>query len=348
MKRFIVMGVILLVLLVFPLVVDSPYILHSFIMILFYAYLSTSWNIVGGFAGQLSMGHSSFMAIGGYISTLLYIYLGITPWMGMFAGAAVAALVAVLIGIPSFRLRGAYYSLATIAFAQGLLIILQSVQYIGPIRLGGAEGLIVAQKPNAGFWDFQFFSKVPYYYIILVFLVVVLFACSYIERSKLGYYLTGLREDEDAAKALGINTQANKLIAAGLSAFFTAIGGTFFAQFIRYLEPASIAGLDLSIQVVFLAVVGGLGTVFGPFVGAIVLTTLAQLTQVYLGGSSSGLHLIIYGTAVVLVILFMPSGQGVIHPLLRLLRMGPSQEIRPGRSGIVCAEDKEVAYAEDK
>ena len=321
MKRFIPLGILALVSLLIPAFVDNQFILHSIVLILFYAYLSTSWNIVGGFAGQLSLGHSSFMAIGGYTSTLLAIYLGLSPWIGMLVGGCAAALIAVLIGIPSFRLKGAYYSLATIAFAEGLSMLLQTVKEIGPIDLGGAEGLRVASIPGANFWHFQFLSKVPYYYIILVFLAIVLLVSWYIDRSKLGYYLTAMKEDEDAAKALGINTQQVKLIAAGISAFFTALGGTFFAQLIRYLEPTTIAGIDLSTQMVFLAVVGGLGTVFGPLVGSIVLTTLATVTQIYLGSSSFGLHLIIYGAAVVAVVLFMPSGQGIIHPISKMLEL---------------------------
>ncbi len=319
MKKFIPLIILVAAALLLPAVIDNQFLLHSAVMILFYAYISTSWNIVGGFAGQLSLGHSSFLAIGAYTSTLLSIHLGLSPWIGMLAGGCVAALVAVLLGIPSFRLKGAYYALATIAFAEALAMLLQTVNKVGNIELGGAEGLRIVSKPDSTFWDFQFLSKVPYYYIILGFLAVVLLVCWYIDRSKLGYYLTALKEDEDAAKALGINTQKAKLIAAGISAFFTALGGTFYVQLIRYLEPANIAGIDLSTQMVFLAVVGGLGTVFGPLVGSIVLTTLATVTQIYLGSSSSGLHLIIYGAAVVAVILFMPSGQGIIHPILKFL-----------------------------
>lgn len=322
MKKLLPLAVLALIALFLPTVIESQFVLHSVVMILLYAYLSTSWNIVGGFAGQLSLGHSSFMAIGGYVSTLLALHWGLSPWLGMLVGAVAAAFVAVMIGIPSFRLKGAYYSLATIAFAEALSMLLQTVNQVGGVDLGGAEGLRVPIIPDAGLWDFQFLNKMPYYYIILSFLVVVLFVCWYINRSKLGYYLTAIKEDEDAAKALGINTQKTKLIAAGLSAFFTAIGGTFFVQMIRYVEPGTIAGIDLSVQMVFLAVVGGLGTVFGPLVGSIVLTTLATLTQIYLSSSSAGLHLIIYGLAVVGVILYMPQGQGIIHPIMRLLGYG--------------------------
>jgi len=323
-KKFIPLGLVGLMLLALPLSTSNPFILHSFIMVLWYAYISTSWNIVGGFAGQLSLGHSAFLAIGGYTSTLLYTYLNLTPWLGMLAGGTLAALVAVLIGIPSFRLKGAYYSLATIAFAEGLSIILKTVRQVGPVYLGADEGVHVPLRVDPGFFDFQSNGKIPYYYIILVFLAIVLAVSWYIERSRLGYYLTALREDEEAAKALGIDTRKVKLIAAGLSAFFTGIGGTFFAQLIRYLEPGTIAGLDFSVQMVFLAVVGGLGTVCGPFVGAVFLTTIAQVTNVYWGDSIPGLNLIIYGIAVVSVILFMPPGQGIINLVLRVLGLGPA------------------------
>jgi branched-chain amino acid transport system permease protein len=335
MKKTIPLAVLALIALLLPMVIENQFILHSVVMILLYAYLSTSWNIVGGFAGQLSLGHSSFMAIGGYVSTLLALHWGLSPWLGMLVGAVAAAFMAVMIGIPSFRLKGAYYSLATIAFAEALSMLLQTVSHVGSIELGGAEGLRVPIIPDAGLWDFQFLSKVPYYYIILMFLAIVLLVCWHINRSKLGYYLTAIKEDEDAAKALGINTQKTKLIAAGLSAFFTAIGGTFFVQLIRYAEPATIAGIDLSVQMVFLAVVGGLGTVFGPLVGSIVLTTMATVTQIYLGSSSSGLHLIIYGLAVVGVILYMPPGQGIIHPIMRLL----------GYGGQVAGKSKSASHA---
>ena len=321
-RPFIILGLFVILLLGIPLTTSNAYYLHTFVMILFYAYLATSWNIVGGYAGQLSIGHSAFLTIGAYVSTLLFMYLGMTPWIGMLIGGLVAALFAVLLGIPSFRLRGAYYSLATIAFAQGLMIILMTVEQVGPIRLEGAIGIMLT--PSSGFLSFQFMSKVPYYYIILGLLAIVLFISWFIERSKLGYYLTALREDEEAAKALGINTQKVKLIAAGLSAFFTAIGGTFFVQLIRYVDPETVCGMNFSTQMVFLAVVGGLGTVFGPFVGAIILTTLATVTQVYLGSSSSGLHLIIYGAAVIAVILFMPAGEGIVHYVFRWLGLDES------------------------
>lgn len=308
LNKKILLVVTLVFVILLPLFIENPYVLHSICMIILYAYLATAWNIVGGFAGQLSLGHSAFLAIGAYTSSLLYIEIGLTPWLGMIVGGIIAALIAVLIGLPSFRLRGAYYALATLAFAEGFRRLLESTKQIGNFSLGGAEGLSIPIAVDGTFWDFQFLSKVPYYFIFLVFLIIILFVSWKLERTKLGYYLTAIRENEDAAKALGINTRNVKLIAAGTSAFFTAIGGTLLAQLIRFLEPASIAGFDFSAQMVFLAIVGGIGTVFGPLFGSLLLVTIGEITRATLGDFIPGFHLILYGIAVVLVILYYPKG----------------------------------------
>lgn len=309
MKRNIVPLIVFLILAaVLPLFVTNTYYLNTLILILLYSYLASCWNIVGGFAGQLSFGHSAFLAIGAYTSTILFSQFGISPWIGMILGGVIAGFIAVLIGIPTSRLRGAYYAIATIAFSSGLMIILLTVKNIGPINIGGAEGLNVTFLREATFLDFQFMSKVPYYYIILAFSILILFISWLIDRSKLGFYLTALREDEEAAKALGINVAKTKLMAAGISGFFTAIGGTFYAQYFRYLEPHFLAGPDFSNQMVFLAIVGGIATVYGPFVGGIILTTIAEVTRVTFTDLPSGTHLVIYGAIVLFVILFFPKG----------------------------------------
>ena len=249
-----------------------------------------------------------------------------------------------LIGIPSFRLKGAYYSLATIAFAEGLSIILQTVREVGPVYLGADEGIQVPLKANPGFFVFQFNGKMPYYYIIFAFLAVVLLVSWYIERSKLGYYLTALKEDEEAAKAFGIDTRRVKLIAAGLSAFFTGIGGTFFAQLIRYIEPGRSPGSISPCKWFFWRSSGAWGPCSDRSWGPIALTAIAQITHIYWGDSIPGLHLIIYGVAVVSVILFMPPGQGIINIIFRLI--GKSRaESGPGRIGEDIEKTKEAGEA---
>jgi branched-chain amino acid transport system permease protein len=314
MKRFLPVIIVGLLLAVVPqLLGNDDYLLKSCVFILLNAYLATSWNIVGGFAGQLSFGHAAFMALGGYISTLLFMNLGLSPWIGMLIGGVVVAGISVLIGIPTFRFKGAYFAIATVAFSGGLLTILKSVPKIGPIELGSSEGLIIPLNTDGGFASFQFISSVPYYYIILIFTAIVLFVSWFIERSKLGFYLTAIREDEEAAKALGISTSRVKLYAAAISGFFTAIGGTFFGQLMGILQPDTVAGAEMSAQMVFNTIVGGIGTVFGPFVGAILLGVVGEVSRVYLGDSIPGLHLIIYGIVVTLVILFSP--KGIVGPL---------------------------------
>lgn len=298
-------GVILL-LLALPLFISSPYWLHVVIMILFWAFLGSSWNIIGGFAGRLSLGHGAFLATGAYTSSLMFKYLGVSPWFGLLIGGLAAALLGFLVGYPTLRLRGAYYALSTVAFAEGIRTILTNTTDIGSWHTGGAEGFIVPLLGEAPL-QMQFNSKVPYYYIILALLIIVILICLKIEKSKFGYYLTALREDEDAAAMIGVNTTKVKIKAAVLSAFLAGVGGVFYAQLIRYLEPNAVAGALLSNQIVFLVIVGGKGTIFGPILGAIILTLVSEISRTVFH-QVMGLHLFIYGVIVVLIVMFKPTG----------------------------------------
>lgn len=315
----------LLVLAFLPLFIKNPYSLHILAIILFWAYLASAWNIVGGFAGQLSLGHGVYVATGAYVSSMLFANTGLSPWIGMFVGGAAAALLGFIVGYPTLRLKGAYYALATVGFAEGFRVILVSTESIGGWATGGAQGFLVPLMGNAPKY-MQFMSKVPYYYIALILVLIIIGFCFWIDRSKLGYYLTALREDEDAALALGINTARTKLIAATLSAFFTGIGGVYYAQLIRYLEPSAISGPMMSNQIVFLAIVGGKGAVLGPALGGILLTVLGEVTRIFFG-QVMGLHLFLYGLIVVLFVLFKPRGvieffENLYGRILRLLGEG--------------------------
>lgn len=295
-----------LILLVLPLVISSPYWLHVIIMILFWAFLGSSWNIIGGFAGRLSLGHGAFVATGAYTSSLMFKYLGVSPWFGLIIGGLAAALLGFLVGYPTLRLRGAYYALSTVAFAEGIRTILTNTTDIGSWHTGGAEGFIVPLLGDTPLY-MQFNSKAPYYYIILSLLVMVILLCLKIEKTKFGYYLTALREDEDAAAMIGVDTTKVKVKAAVLSAFLAGVGGVFYAQLIRYLEPNAVAGALLSNQIVFLVIVGGKGTVFGPILGAIILTIISEVSRTMFH-QVMGLHLFIYGIVVVLIVMFKPAG----------------------------------------
>ncbi|NLB89516.1 MAG: branched-chain amino acid ABC transporter permease [Syntrophomonadaceae bacterium] len=297
----------LVIALLIPQFVTKPYYLHVITMCLLWAYLAASWNIFTGFAGPLSLGHGIYTAIGAYVTIILFNEFNISPWIGMFVGAGGAVLMSLLIGFPTFKLRGAYYALSTVAIGSGVVVLIENTTAIGNLTVGGAEGLTVKLMGDAPLY-FQFMSKEPYYYIAVIMVVIIILVSYWIKNSRLGYYLSALKEDEDAAAALGINVRVAKLKAVAISAFFTALGGVFYAMLIRYLEPVAIAGPLMSNQMVFLAIVGGSGTVFGPIIGGITLSAISELVRFYLGSMAQGLHLFIYGIIVVLMIMFKPQG----------------------------------------
>lgn len=301
-----------LILLVPPFFIQSPAFLQFMILILWYAYLTTSWNLVGGFAGVLPLGHATFAGIGAYTSSVLFIHYGLTPWVGMFAGALLAAIVGVIIGAPTFRLRGAYFALATIAICESLRVVLENMQKFLGFDINGARGILLPLRGHSPI-NYQFLDKRYFYYIILVMLAIIFYITYRIARSKLGYYLVAGGEEKEAAEALGINVAKCKLIAMAISTFFTALGGTFYMQLVHYIYPRGIVSLDLSFEIAFIAIIGGRGTLLGPIVGAVLLVPAAELTRTYLGGSYEGVHLMLYGAVLMAVMVFKP--RGIMEPL---------------------------------
>jgi branched-chain amino acid transport system permease protein len=292
----------LVALIIFPQIVKNPFVLHILIMILFYAALGSAWNLIGGFGGQLSLGHAAFFGLGAYSCVLLNIDRGVNPWVGMFVGALITSAFAAAISYPCFRLRGPFFTLATIAFAEVLRIL--TIYFKDFTR--GSVGITIPQK--MGLENFMFREKAPYLYIALSFMVGVFLISYWIEKSRFGYHLIALREDEDAAESLGVNTARTKLKAAIVSAALTSLGGVFYAQYILFIEPYSEFSLDLSIQFALVPMIGGMGTSVGPIIGSFVLTPLQELLRAWLGGKYSGLHLVIYGCILMLVVIFMPQG----------------------------------------
>jgi branched-chain amino acid transport system permease protein len=284
------------------LTVKDKFYLHLLIMMLFYAATSSAWNIVGGFAGQLSLGHAAFFGIGAYTSTLLFINLGLSPWVGMLIGAVVATVVSGVIGYPSFRLRGPFFTLVTIAFAEVLRIL---TLYAHDLTKGSI-GISVPFRPAPG--NFIFRQLSAYAFVALAFLAITVLVSLRIEHSRLGYYLAALREDEDAAQALGIDTARYKLVAVLVSAFLTSLAGTFYAQYIFYIEPFQTFSLDFSVLLAMMAIIGGVGTVWGPVAGAFLVTPLQEVLQAKLGGALQGLHLVIYGAVLIVVVIVLPQG----------------------------------------
>ena len=287
---------------------DHAYWIQIYIWILFFAMCATAWNIIGGFAGQYSFGHAAFLGIGAYTSTLMYLNLGVSPWLGMIVGGIVAALAGAVISYPCFRLRGAFFSLATIAFAEMLRVGGELTDTVFGILINGARGLVIPPVGDS-LWALQFRDKESYAYVIYGLLLVTLAVAFTVKNSRLGYYLAAIGDDEDAVKSLGIDTARAKLIALLVSAFFTAVAGSFYAQMVLFITPTRAVSLDLSVQMVIMAVLGGLGSVFGPLLGACILVPVAELTRAALGGSTiQGAHLIVYGALLMLVVRFVPGG----------------------------------------
>jgi len=299
-----------------PGVLADGYFLQSVTMVLFFAYLACSWNLMCGYVGQISFGHSVFCGIGGYVSVLLLTNVGLSPWIGMLVGGVAAAILAVIIGYPTMRLRGPYFALTTIAVAEVIRIWVENTDSAFGIQIKGAEGLSV---PLLGTnWSmFQFDSQIPYYYIMLGLLIIVVLMTWMMERSRLGACLKAIRGDRDAAESLGINPARYTLIAFAASAFMTAMAGSFYAQFIRFINPERNMGIELSIDMALMSIIGGQGTVAGPVIGALFLAPVSELTRVYLGSSLPGLHLVIYGLVLIVAVLYLP--KGLLHPLRKLL-----------------------------
>ncbi|MBI4011178.1 MAG: branched-chain amino acid ABC transporter permease [Candidatus Rokubacteria bacterium] len=313
-------------LLAFPAAFVKPYPRDVMIKIYLYALLAQAWNLLGGYAGQISLGNAVFFGIGAYASSVLVMWWGVSPWLGMLAGMALAVLVSQVIGFPCFRLRGHYFAIATIAIGE----IVQTIM-INWDALGGARGLWLPLKPET-FVNFQFHrAKWPYYYIALGLFAAVFALTALVERARMGYYFRAIREDADAAQSLGVPVTRYKLLAIALSAAFTALGGSFYAQYVLFIDPESVFPLSLSILICLVAVLGGVGTLWGPFLGAVILIPLSESTRIYLGGTGKAVDLMIYGGLIVLVAVFQPGGLAALAA--RLGRTGRTAVPAEARAG---------------
>ena len=310
--------VLLALLGVATLTIRQPFYLNILVLILFYAAASSAWNLVGGYAGQLSLGHAAFFGIGAYTSTLLYLKFGISPWLGLLAGGALSMIFSVGISYPCFRLKGPFFCLATIAFAEVMRIL---ANHFREITQGGM-GLTIPFRP--GWANFLFPDKRAYAFIAYIFLLIMIGVSFLIERSRSGYYLSALRDDEDAAEATGINTSRSKLGVMMISAFFTAAAGTFYAQYLTFIDPDIVFSLGFSIQLAMLSIIGGMGTILGPILGSFILTPLDAFLRGWLGGFYAGVGFMIYGIILVIVVIYLPDGlikwlRGSLFPLFQNL-----------------------------
>jgi branched-chain amino acid transport system permease protein len=279
--------------------VINDYYLNIVVMTFLWAALSGCWNLMAGYGGLVSLGQSAFFGIGAYTTAVLYTTFGLSPWLGMLAGVVVTTSTAVLISWPCFRLRGAFFSLATMVFP----IVLEIVANNWKDVTRGSSGIAMAFKP--GLANFMFDSRWAYMAAAFVLMMVVYGITRWMHRGRLGLYLIAVRDDQAAAESMGVEPVKVKLLVTVISAALTSLGGFLYAQYILFLDPPSVFSINISVQIALFSLIGGLGTPLGPIVGSLIMTPLDGVLSAYLGG---GPRLLIYGAVLLGVVLIAPQG----------------------------------------
>jgi branched-chain amino acid transport system permease protein len=326
-RGLILLLLLLAVLVVAPLLVND-YLLTVLILILYFAYTGQAWNIMMGFAGYLSLGHALYVGLGAYTAAALFFHFGIGPWASLPLAMALSGLAGAIIGFLAFRfgVAGVYFAILTIAFAEFARIGFDHWQWVG-----GSAGLFVpvANYTQNDLWTLRGSPRM-FYYVMLVLTVLAFLLCHVLLRSRAGYYWQAIREDEEAAHALGVNTFRYKMYAVVLSAAMTAVGGIFFAFYYNNLFPEQVFNIGRSIELILGPIIGGLGTLFGPIVGAFLITGLAEALReamLRFGIDVPGAKQVFYGTCLLVVVMALP--HGVWPPLSRMLGLDPKPSDRP-------------------
>jgi branched-chain amino acid transport system permease protein len=302
MRRLLWPSVLLAVVIAYPLLFSTPFQQRLGALVLLYAIAASAWNIVGGYAGQVSVGHVVFFGCGAYAAMGGYAHFALSPLVGIPAGIVIAVTIAAIIGGPTLRLSGHYFSMATIAVAELARLIVTNTDY-----LGAAVGLSGPTVPRNVF-DLSFVSALPYYYLFLVVLAITLLITWGMANSRMGFYLRAIKDSERAARSLGAPAARTKLYAFMLSAAFTSVAGALYAMMFGFVDPESGLGILISVKILIMAALGGAGLLFGPLVGAAILVPLEELSNSWLGGSGAGLTFVLYGAIIVLISRFQPGG----------------------------------------
>lgn len=315
--KFIIIALILICFHIMPWFVPD-YFIHIGIMMFLYSLMGQGWDILGGYTGQFSFGHALFFGIGAYISSLLFVNLGLTPWVGMIIACLSSIFVALFIGFISFRykLSGPYFALIMLAFAQIFYITFYSWDLVG-----GAHGILIPLKGTSIIF-MQFMDKKPIYFICLWMMLGGIFFVWKMEKSRMGLYFRAIRENMDAAEALGVNSFKYQMVAIAISAAMTSLGGTIYAQYLLYIDPETTFGVMNSVEIMIRPLIGGPGTVLGPLLGSALLTPLSEITRQAFQ-SYSGVYLMIYGVVLVIIMMFIPEGVlGIFKKVSKISKRG--------------------------
>lgn len=315
MSRLLTLLLIVAALACVPLATSSNVTLNFLVFALLIALLGQGWNILGGFGGQYSFGHAAFFGMGAYVTAILQTHYGVNAWIGFLAGIAAGALIGALIGFLTFRsgLKGSYFALVTLAFAEVLRIIAS----VTPIT-GAGVGILI--KLDLRFAAFQFQSRALFYWVILTLVTLSMLIAHHIERSRFGAQLAAVRENEDSARALGIDTVRVKLLAMVISGGMTASAGCFYAQYFLFIDSSIAFGSWVSIEALLAPMIGGIGTVMGPLLGALLIRLLGEAAKL-VAGDAPGVDLAIYGLVLVAVVAFAPKGVvGTLEAVSRRFR----------------------------
>lgn len=296
-------GIPVLLVALLPLLNLSFFTLHVFISVFIFAAFGHSWNVLGGYAGQLSFGHAVFFAIGAYVPVILFVYYGVTPIVGLWLGGAVAAVVALAVSAVTFRMRGHYFAMGTLALA----LIFREI-FIRWEWIQASRGISIPLSDIGTITALTFTSREPYFYLIGGFTLAVTLAVFIIDRSKLGMYLKAIKMDEELAKNAGLNVFYYKMYAAGISGFIAGVTGGFYALYITFVDPHSVLDLFRNIEPVIVVLIGGAGTVLGPLVGALVFVPLNEYSRSVLSGQYTGLGWVVFGLVIILLSIYRPDG----------------------------------------
>lgn len=302
MRRFLWPSIALALVILYPLVFTTPFQQRLGALILLYAIAASAWNIIGGYAGQVSVGHVVFFGCGAYASMAAYSHFALPPLVGIPAGVLFSVGIAAVIGVPTLRLSGHYFSMATIAVAELARLIVTNTDY-----LGAAVGLSGPTVPRTVF-DLSFISALPYYYLFLSVLLITLGITWWMTNSRMGFYLRAIKDSERAARSLGVQASRVKLYAYMLSAGLTSVGGALYSMMFGFVDPESGLGILISVKMLIMAALGGAGLLFGPLVGAAILVPLEEISNNWLGGKGAGLTFVVYGAIIVIIARFQPGG----------------------------------------